>query len=328
VVEDSGESPDLTAEVINAKWRSSSALSLDESGCCSGGGGGATPTGPRITTPVGPGSINRVKDGETLDLAGTGAVPGESLTASIIAINPSTGATSGSAVAPTVTNNGDGTWTAAAQSLSTLARGICRASITNGSTTHWILLLNSLDEWESGESNMTGDVYWTGLPTTPDLDVASDDGTSSADNITEVTTPTFKVQFSGSEFIGLKDDVAGQLWIVNRATGAVTIVAGSVGDFTSMLTINQTTGTLSIGDYDVYSVNYMTFTNTGYTYDEWWSSPSRPLRTQIVADSSAADVTPRVCRLGWLTTVGGVQYVTVDACYRELTEDEITKLDA
>lgn len=327
VIDDAGEAPDLDAEFILAKWRSASSLALSEAGCCSGGDSESAPTGPRITTPVGPGSINRVKAGETLDLEITGVVPGESLTASIIAINPSTGATSGSAVTPAVTNNGDGTATAAAQSLSTLARGICRASITNGVNSHWVLVLNSSDEWEPGESNATGDIYWEGLPTTPDLDVASDDGTSSADNVTEDTTPTFKIQFSASEFIGLKDDVAGNLYLVNRATGAVTIVAGSAMDFSSMLTISKTTGTLSIGDYDVYSVLYMTFVNSGYTYDEWWSSPSRPLLTKIVADSSVVEAVVAKCRLGWLTTSGGVQYVTVDSCSRDVTEDEDAKLN-
>lgn len=328
VIDDAGESPDLDAEFINAKWRSVSELVLGESGCCGSDGGGSVPTGPRISAPVGPDSINRVKDGETLDLSGTGAVPGETLTASIIAINPSTGATSGSAVTPAVTNNGDGTWDAAPQSLSGLARGICRASITNGPTTHYVLVLNSADEWEPGESNATGDVYWEGLPTTPDLDVASDTGLSAADNITDDTTPTFAIQWSASEFIGLKDDVAGSLYVVDQSDGTVTIVAGSAGDFSSLLTIDKTTGTLAVGTYEVYAVLYLTFTNSGYTYDEWWSSPSRALRLRIVEDADAVPATGRYCRLGFITVDNGVSYVTVDSCYRELTEDEITKLDA
>jgi hypothetical protein len=316
-----GITPDLDAEFIRAKWPSLGSLSLGDSGCCGSDAGGAVPTGARITNPTGPDGINRVKNGQTLQLSGSGAVPGESLTATIIKINPTTGATVGSALTPTVTNNSDGSWNAAAQSLETLPRGLCLATITNGSTQHSILVLNSLDEWEPGVSNGTGLVYWNNKPDAPSL-------AGAASSTTDDTEPTFSIRYGGSDVITPGGDVEALLYATDQETGDVIVATGSLTDFDEGLTIQRTVGSpLALGTYEVQVSLRLAFDNSGYDYDEWLSPPSNPFRLKVVAEGEATAPT-RFTRLGFVTTVGGVKYVMVDGCPREVTEEEAEKLAA
>lgn len=322
-----GLEPDLTKPFTLAKWPSMGSLSLSGSGCCGSDSTGAVPTGARIDNPTGPDGINRVKNGQTLTLEGTGAVPGESLTASIISINPTTGATVGSALEPVTTNNGDGTWGAAAQSLATLPRGLCLATITNGATQHSILVLNSLDEWEPGESNGTGLVYWTDKPDAPDLHVDSDTGDDTADNVTDDTEPTFTIRFGATEVITPGSDVEAILYLIDQSDGTVTAVTGELTDFNDGLTIQRAVDSpLAIGTYEVQAVLRLAF-DGGYPYNEWWSPPSNPLRLQVVEDVAAVPA-KRYARLGSITKIGGINYVSVDGCPVEITEAEAEKLDA
>jgi hypothetical protein len=315
---DTGLSPDLEASFTLAVYPSLGSLELAASGCC-GSGASAEPTGPRFNIPFGEEGINRIKNGQSITFTGTGAVPGEELTLTI---------TDGTnTVTPSVTNNGDGTWTSAADPLDTIIREISSVEISNGPNRHKLLLLNSEDEYEPGVSNATGDEYWTSLPNTPDLFVDSDTGESSSDNITDDRTPTFTVRFSGTEFVGLASDVQPRLVLINQGTGEVIVVLGSLGDFSETSTTTITLPEdLDYGVYEVQLVLYMTFDNSGFDYDEWWSPPSPPLRVQIVEDAEAVPA-KRYARLGFLTTIGGVKYVTVDSCPRVISEAEAEKLD-
>jgi hypothetical protein len=316
----SGISPNLSAEFIRAKWPSLGSLSLGDSCGCGSDSPGVVPTGVRIDNPTGPDGINRVKNGQTLALSGSGAVPGESLTASIIAINPTTGATVGAALEPTVTNNSDSSWDAAPQSLESLPRGLCLATITNGSVQHSILVLNSLDEWSAGVSNGTGLVYWTDKPDAPK--VVGESGST-----TDSTEPTFSIRYGGSDVITPGGDVEALLYILDKDTGEVIVATGSLTDFDEGLTIQRVAPTLAIGTYDVQVSLRLAFDSSGYDYDEWWSPPSNPFSLKIVEEGEAVPVA-RYTVLGCVTTIAGVKYVSVDVCPREVTEDEAEKLDA
>lgn len=336
VADGAGWAPDLTAEFIDASLWSLASLDLSESGCC-GGDVVTVPTGPRITYPIGEGGINRVATGDTaagsIVFSGTGAVPGESLTVGIQAINPTTGATTGSELTPTVTNNGDGTWTAASADLSALGRSLFRVYVTNDTNKHYLLFLWSDDEWDpTSNSNGLGIEYFDDKPNAPDLQTASDTGTNTADNVTDDDTPSFSITFEGN--FTPASNTHGLVYLVNQSTGAVTVVTGTATDFDSGLTITKTVGSaLADGVYEVQAVVYLDLTGGGYTYNTWYGPPSNPLRVTIVADASAVETPPdtaRYSRLGLLANLTGIgqAIVGIDKCRREITADEITKLDS
>lgn len=316
--------PDLEAEFIEGRVWSLGTIGIGDDCGCGGNCGGTVPTGPRISLPLGPEGINRVKNGQTLAVTGYNAVPGESLTLTIDdGVN--------TPVTPEVTNNGDGTWTAAATSIAALNRGVCVVEITNGATRHKTLILNSLDEWEPGSSNSTGAIYWTSRPPTPDLHVDSDTGASQSDNVTDSTSPSHTITFGGSTIITPGGDVEALLYFVNQDPGEdrgeVVVAGGTLADFDEGLVIERApSSALSVGTYEVSVVLRLHFDNSGYDYDEWWSPPSDPLRIEIVADI-AEEETQLYGRLGFCyshPTLGNL--LAVDGCSFPLSEAEVFKL--
>jgi hypothetical protein len=328
---------DLDAEFVNVQLWDLAGFAVGGESCCTGGSDGA-PTGPRITFAAGPDGINRFGTGDSLagsaQFSGTGAVPGELLDLTLQAINPTTGATTGSVItwtndgASTLINNDDGTWDTTAQSLSAIARGLCLVKITNGSTLHAALVLWSDDEWDPiSNSNGIALEYFDDKPEPPNLQAASDTGGSSVDDITDDDTPSFSVTFSGASFTP-STSTHGLLYAVNQSTAAVTVVTGSGTDFNSGLTITKTIGSaLADGFYEFQFAIYHDLTGGGYTYNTWYSPPSNPLRVQIVADADAVE-TDRYAHLCMYTTIGGVVYASPGRCRRPITAEEITKLDA
>lgn len=328
---------DLDAEFVDVQLWDLAGFAVGGESCCTGGSDGA-PTGPRITFAAGPDGINRFATGDTLAgsalFSGTGGVPSELLTLTLQAINPTTGATTGSVITWTndgdtnLINNDDGTWDTTAESLSGIARGLCLVKITNGSTIHAGLVLNSKDEWTPiTNSRASGDPYFDGKPEPPNLQAASDTGGSSVDDITDDDTPSFSVTFSGATYTPATD-THGLLYAINQSTAAVTVVTGTGTDFDSGLTITKTIGSaLADGFYEFQFAIYNDRTGGGYTYNTWYSPPSNPLRVQIVADADAVE-TARYAHLCMYTTIGGVVYASPGRCRRPITADEITKLDA
>ncbi len=328
---------DLDAEFIDAELWDLATFGVGGEGCCDGGAD-TIPTGPRITYPIGEGGLNRFATLDTAAgsaaFAGRGAVPGELLTLTLQAINPTTGALTGSVITwtndgdTTLTNNGDGSWSTTPQSLAGISRGLCRVAIDNGSTGHAALVLWSADEWDpTSNSNGVGQVYFDGKPNPPDLQAASDTGGSSVDNVTDDDTPSFSIAFGGATFTP-SSNTHGLLYAINQSTGAVTVVTGAATDFDSGLTITKTVGSaLADGVYEVQCVIYFDLTGGGYTYNTWYSPPSNPLRIQIVDDAAAVPA-KRYAHLCMYTTIGGVVYASPGRCRRPITDDEATKLDA
>ena len=328
---------DLDAEFVDVELWDLAGFAVGGDGCCSGGSDGA-PTGPRITFAAGPDGINRFATGDSLagsaQFSGTGAVPSELLELTLQAINPTTGATTGSVITwtndgdTTLINNDAGTWNTTAQSLSGIARGLCLVKITHGATLHPGLVLWADDEWDpTSNSNGVGQIYFDDKPNAPNLQAASDTGGSSVDDITDDDTPSFSVTFSGATYTP-GADTHGLLYAINQSTAAVTVVTGSGTDFDSGLTITKTIGSsLADGFYEFQFAIYNDRTGGGYTYNTWYSPPSNPLRVQIVADASAIE-TARYAHLCMYTTIGGVVYASPGRCKRPITADEITKLDA
>ncbi len=319
VADEAGWRADLEADFITGKVWSLGSLPMGQSGCGCDDETEAVPSGILITPGMGADGNDRIYDSDAnsgaVVVSGTGVAAAATITVSI-----TDGTTT---LTPTVTNNGDGTWDAASQSLSTLDRGPVKVSATDGATTDALVIVYS------GDDSPTELAYFTGRCPKPDLVAASDLGVSDTDNITSDTTPTFSLTFGGVAGVPTGE---GPYEVVYN-NGEPFITDGDVLDFQSELTIEKTVGSNSPPDP---ATNTTPFNNVqgvnilDDSTDLFYGPPSLPLRYQYSSGATEETEPPkRYARLGYYfahETMGNL--VTCDICRREITDDEATKLDA
>jgi hypothetical protein len=291
---------DTDEDFISVKPWEGSSLELSSTDCCSGGiaAPGVTVNLPAISS----GSVT---------VTGQGVAEDASVTVTI-----SDGSTD---LTPSVTNNGDGTFTAASQSLASLSDGDVKITATDGATSESVIIY-----YYSGGFPGTSPP----TPDPPDLQPGSDSGASASDNRTDETEPAFDVTSTlsqsatgpyphlavdGERLVNadLDEDISQVNFFSGAVTQTLTIAAGSA------LAEGRHTVQFSLQD-----------DHASPAYSQW----SGVLR--IVVDSGETGSTPvRSNRAGVLQTilVAGVpeeRLVMLGACPKENTSAENTKLDA
>lgn len=312
VADEAGFRADLDAEFVTAKLWGLAAIALGDSGCC-GDGVGAVPTGVLINQGLGADGNDRVYDGDAN--AGAVVVEGRGVAAEAVLTGSITDGTT--TIPLEITNNGDGTWAAASQSLASLDRGVVRVTVADGATTDVRVITYS------GNDSPTEIGFFTARPPAPDMTAATDLGGSDSDNRTSDRTPTFACAHGGTAPV----DAGGptpRLYIKG-----VLVASGSIASYSTTIPVVSSVDLTPGTDLDWGQQNAQLVLEWTDTVDDYWGPPSLQLRINIDEDATEeTEPPPRYCRLGWLTEEAGVKYVTVDQCFRELTEDEIEKLDA
>jgi hypothetical protein len=311
---DGVESPDLTADFILAKWRSAAELDLASSDCC-GSEPSVAPTGVLIDEGLGAAGNDRVYDDD--DLSGALVVTGRGVAEEAVITVTITDGTN--TLTPTVTNNEDGTWTAASADLTAdpFIKGVVKITATDGATDDVRIIVYS------GDDSPTEIGHFTGRPPRPDMTAATDLGASDTDNRTSDTTPTFACAHGGVSPV----DAGGP--IPRLYIKGVLVASGTLTSYSTTIPVVSSVDLTPGSALDAGYQNAQLVLEWTDTSEDFFSPPSLQLRINIDEDATEeTEPAKRWCRLGWINEVNGVKWVDVDKCPREVTEDEITKLDA
>lgn len=298
---------DTSAEFVSVKpWDVLAAFDLDATGCC-GEDGGPAPPGVSVNVPT--------VTNDAIAITGAGAAEFATITVSV-----SDGATT---LSPAVTNAGDGSWSTAGVSLSSLNDGLVTITATDGSTSMTVAVW-----WEE---TRTGTPPQT--PDRPQMTAATDTGSSSTDNRTANTTPAFSV--------ATKDvpDATGPVPVL-LIDGAIVAVqeARDTGSFSGSLTIDLTlAANLSEGTHTAQVYLYDDDTPGGSLDDTNTADRHSDVSDALVfiVDTSATETgdAPRVNRAGVIASmdIAGTtesRLVLLAGCSRQNTTAENDKLDA
>ena len=283
----------VTAVPVDSK----KVLTLGATGCC--GDGVAVPAGITIN------HVGRHADADgDLVVSGGGIAANPSVSVTVTISDGTTDKT------PTVTNNGDGTWTAAAVNLSAstaLNAGLVTITATDSATTQVVAF------------QYDGATTPSGTPLAPDAPKLSGGGSATDD-----TTPTMLVTSKDSQ------DPTGPIpdLMVNGAIVATTETR-DVNFFASALVDQELTPSSALTDPSRVTVQVrLWFDNSpsGAGAEDRYSAVSPPLVLRV--DSSTPPAT-RVHRRGLTTTIGAVTLLTyLGDCSYENSTAENTKLDA